>query len=141
MANAIDQWQSGLTIGHAQLGYARPPIKDHQPAGPRRRHGDYLLLDGNVAVRFLAWTPLRSCTHPATRSSCTCRTADLLYVGDGQVTVWSNQSRQRLRGACHSTPPGTNDLLQLRLADLNGAGIICSCSRRRSRRPRRKRNA
>ena len=47
-----------------------------------------------------------------------------VYVGDGQVTVWANQSGNGfaapvvIRGT-----PRTSDLTKVRLADLNGAGV------------------
>ncbi|WP_284982363.1 SpvB/TcaC N-terminal domain-containing protein [Arthrobacter sp. efr-133-TYG-118] len=51
-------------------------------------------------------------------------TADALYMGDGQVTVWVNQSGNSfaapvvIRGT-----PRTSDLTQVRLADLYGSGV------------------
>ncbi|MGN7200355.1 SpvB/TcaC N-terminal domain-containing protein [Arthrobacter sp. SAFR-044] len=50
-------------------------------------------------------------------------TADVLYIGEGQVTLWVNQSGNGFAAPVivHGTPR-TTDLTAVRLADLNGTG-------------------
>ena len=69
MASAIEQLRSGLTIGHAQLGMhgSRQGTINQQV-----HDGDTVvsLLEGNVGIRFWAWTPLRSASpSPAATDS------------------------------------------------------------------------
>jgi hypothetical protein len=56
MASAIEQLPSGLTIGHAQLGMHGA----QQGTINQQVHDDdtvTTLLDGNLGIRFWAWTP------------------------------------------------------------------------------------
>jgi RHS repeat-associated protein len=51
-------------------------------------------------------------------------TADVIYVGDGQISVWVNQSGNGFAPpvVVHGTPR-TSNRTTIRLADLNGAGV------------------
>jgi hypothetical protein len=74
MANAIDQLDSGLTIGRAQLGMHGSQLGT---INQQVHDGDTVtsLLDGTVGVPVWAWTPPRSASpFRATRDSFACRT-------------------------------------------------------------------